>query len=531
MAIIPQTQSFKLFGAGASIGATSITLQTFKNLNGTNLTMAHFGGTKGFLTIEPSSGSQEEQVSFASITNNANGTVTLGTIKTVLDYTPFTETNGLAKTHGGNVEVIVSNTSGFYNNIIDGATASQIINVPAGSIAATNVQTAINELATEKVGLAGTETITGQKTFTETVMPRITATHTYVPGEELFLTTKDYVDNVAGSAVIANASTTVKGIVEEATDAEVLASTTTGGTGARLCVNPGSVGNAANKIPFVTSNGKLNTTIIPNLKFGGTGVDGALSSSSGPTNIDLGGVQVFYKNFTSISITGTAAYTFTNPHPNGTTVIFKSQGNVTITTSAARAIDLRLLGSSGGNAGSGTGRGGRGAGALYIECAGALNYTGAIDASGENAVANGGTTSACGGNGGGAGGTVVILANSITSNTGVITVTGGTSTSATGGSAGAGPIGNYGTKAQGLQGQFAGGRGGDNTPPDSTSVFGVLPSLLTFSCKYIPLMPGSGGGGGSANYHDFGNQDGSPGIGLGGSNTGVAIAGLNTEFV
>lgn len=65
MAIIPQKQSFKLFGAGASIGATSITLQSFKNLDGSNLTMAHFGGTKGFLTIEPSSGDQEEQVSFA----------------------------------------------------------------------------------------------------------------------------------------------------------------------------------------------------------------------------------------------------------------------------------------------------------------------------------------------------------------------------------------------------------------------------------------------------------------------------------
>ncbi len=47
---------------------------------------------------------------------------------------------------------------------------------------------------------------------------------------------KAYVD--AGGNV--NASTTVKGIVEEATDAEVTAGTATGATGARLFVNPAS---------------------------------------------------------------------------------------------------------------------------------------------------------------------------------------------------------------------------------------------------------------------------------------------------
>lgn len=360
MTIIPQTQSFKLYGAGASTGDTSITLQSFKNLDGTNLTMAHFGGTKGYLTIEPNASTQEEQVSFTGITNNANGTVTLTGIKNVLDYTPFTETSGLAKTHGGNVEVIVSNTSGFYNNIIAGTTASEIENVPAGNIAATDVQAAINELDTEKVGLAGTQTITGRKTFTETEMPRIDTQHSYVLGEEEFLATKRYVDGVAGTAAVANASTTVKGIVEEATDAEVLASTTTGGTGARLYVNPGSVGNAANKIPILDSTGKLPTAQVPNLKFGGTGADGALSITSGATNINLGGAQVFVKNYTSISITGTGYLTFTNPHANGTNIIFKSQGNVTITSSATNAIDLRSLGGAGGAPAGGvdSGRGG-----------------------------------------------------------------------------------------------------------------------------------------------------------------------------
>jgi len=83
-------------------------------------------------------------------------------------------------------------------------------------------------------------------------------------------------------------------------------------------------------------------------KFGGTGADGALTQSVGAFNIDLGGAQVFVKNYTSISITGTGYITFTNKHVNGTQVIFKSQGNVTITSSATRAIDLIGLGGNGG---------------------------------------------------------------------------------------------------------------------------------------------------------------------------------------
>jgi len=46
--------------------------------------------------------------------------------------------------------------------------ASSVPNTPAGNIAATDVQDAINELDTEKVGLAGTETITGDKTLSGT---------------------------------------------------------------------------------------------------------------------------------------------------------------------------------------------------------------------------------------------------------------------------------------------------------------------------------------------------------------------------
>lgn len=202
------------------------------------------------------------------------------------------------------------------------------------------------------------------------------------------------------------------------------------------------------------------------VKFGGTGADGALAVSSGTTTIDLGGAAYVVKNYTSISITGTGNVAFSNPHANGTYVVFKSQGNVTITTSgsvslvgigantatagtvlvgtaptatsnkvaglAASGYGLTsflypkfipfIIGGGGANASAGgAGVGGRGGGALYIECGGALNFTtGTITVAG-----TAGTVATSGGGGGGGGGSLVIVYNTLTANTGTVTKTGG----------------------------------------------------------------------------------------------------------
>jgi hypothetical protein len=195
----------------------------------------------------------------------------------------------------------------------------------------------------------------------------------------------------------------------------------------------------------------INNIELMSAKFGGTGVDGALNISSGTTTINLGGQRLVVKNYTSISITGTGKLTFTNPHSNGTIIVLKSQGNVTLTSSTNPNIDVSGLGgnsntsgwgfvcgpsseSYGGysatfrgseqslmtpnpgvgthivptiesltipvfcGAGGGSGvigggpgdpYGGRGGGGLYIECGGDLNMTGNIWAKGQN----GGTSS------------------------------------------------------------------------------------------------------------------------------------------
>lgn len=67
--------------------------------------------------------------------------------------------------------------------------------------------------------------------------PQYSSSPTFGAGSELHLIPKEYADALA-IAGAPNASTTQKGIVEEATDAETTAETETGGTGARLFVTP-----------------------------------------------------------------------------------------------------------------------------------------------------------------------------------------------------------------------------------------------------------------------------------------------------
>lgn len=112
-----QLQPYALYGAGASIGATSITLKSMLDIDGNALTMAGTFGSIGFGTIEPGNGSNEEQISFTGLTNNSNGTVTLTGVKSVSFTGPSTATSGLLKTHAGSTTFVISNTSGFYDKL------------------------------------------------------------------------------------------------------------------------------------------------------------------------------------------------------------------------------------------------------------------------------------------------------------------------------------------------------------------------------------------------------------------------------
>jgi hypothetical protein len=94
---------------------------------------------------------------------------------------------------------------------------------------------------------------------------------------------------------------------------------------------------------------QLNASDLNNsLAFGGSGADGALSITSGTTTLAMSSATTFIKNYTSISITSTGALAFSGPNSGGSRILLRSQGNVTITSTATRAIDIRGMGAAGG---------------------------------------------------------------------------------------------------------------------------------------------------------------------------------------
>lgn len=281
----------------------------------------------------------------------------------------------------------------------------------------------------------------------------------------------DAIDQIVASGA-QNASTITKGI-------------------SKLSVAPASatepiaVGTNDPRVPTANP-----TTLFAPINFGGTGADGALAITSGTTTIDLGGAKIFTKNYTSISITGSGQLAFSNPHPTGTLIVLKSQGDVTLTSSATPNIDASgmggntrqpgvtgdnyytnpgvngtsdgaaaggaiptvsfanfsgsptafkyrsLIGAGGGSGmathttGSGevAGVGGRGGGGLVIECAGAWNFTttAGISVAGKNGTdGTGGAGTAASGGGGGGGGSLIALYNTLTANSGTVTISGG----------------------------------------------------------------------------------------------------------
>jgi len=227
-----QLQPFSLSGAGAVIGDTSITLKSMLDINGNAVTMAGTFGTIGFGTLNPGAGLLEEQIAFTGLSNNANGTTTLTGVKSVTFVYPYTQTTGLSKTHAGAAPFVISNTSGFYDNLTAKADDEDITGswiFPNPTIAGNPVN--LGYATSTFVGLTGDQTIAGVKTFTS--LPVIPV----LPLANTDAASKKYVDDTASFGA-PFASTTVAGIVEEATQAEVNAGTAVGATGARLYMNP-----------------------------------------------------------------------------------------------------------------------------------------------------------------------------------------------------------------------------------------------------------------------------------------------------
>ncbi len=226
-----QTNTLYQAGSGNIIGATTVLLTSFSDIYGNVLTMADFGG-KGYATAEPDT-TNEEAFTFTGVTANANGTYTLTGVSTALAKFPYTETSGLVRQHSGGTKVVITDNVAFWNTF--------------GQTKNTNTWDLV-------------------QTFTS--LPTIPQ----VPVAATDAASKNYVDTTAVAGA-PNASTTVKGIVELATQAEVDARTTTGGTGALLVPTPDTTRATLYSDPLA-STGSANAyvlTVVPAISAYATG--------------------------------------------------------------------------------------------------------------------------------------------------------------------------------------------------------------------------------------------------------------------
>lgn len=302
--------------------------------------------------------------------------------------------------------------------------------------------------------------------------------------------------------------------------------------------------------------------------FGGDGSDGSLDTSGGTVDIDLGNAAYVVKNYTDINVV-TNNLTFSNPHANGTIVVLKSQGDVTISatidasgigaaagnegigvitvppaggdaagtgpgSAGAGSTGVKFLqnlagkmikvtpgagggdGSEGANSGGGeAGSGGRGGGGLIIECAGALDFSGTITVAGDaGSNASAATSGGSGGGGGGAGGSAVIIYNTLTANTGTLVKDGGDG-------------GDGGDEGGSSSGQAGGGGGGGGSNVDDGGAGGDGGNATGAGSNGSAGGGTDGGAAGSAGSTAGTNGSGGGG---GGGSEGVAYVIENTEF-
>ncbi len=203
---------FKTFGGqtyylGASIGSTdtTITLASFTvPITGAPVTMALMGTDIAYGTIAPKTTSSEF-ISFTGITQNADGTADLtGVVRGLQRYSPYASDANFELPHAGQSVFILSDAPTVFNSY--GAKDND-------------------------------ETITGTWTFPNDSDTPLLGTSYVAPTIQNQVASKGYVDatTIAGAP---NASTSVQGLVQIPTQAQVDAKTDIGSTTAYLSVIP-----------------------------------------------------------------------------------------------------------------------------------------------------------------------------------------------------------------------------------------------------------------------------------------------------
>lgn len=198
-----QASTFTLAGAGITNTQTTVQLASFAlpDPNKTPITMSMFGSI-GYGVIEPQT-SRIENISFTGVTQNGNGSATLtGVTRGISFYSPFVSISANMLSHAGGSNFILSNSAAFY-----------------GQFAFPN----------------NPQTWTATQTYGSTTPPIYDADPVWANFSTQVLADVSYVNSVVAAGA-ANASETVKGIIQLSTGAQSAAGTSLGSTGARLVV-------------------------------------------------------------------------------------------------------------------------------------------------------------------------------------------------------------------------------------------------------------------------------------------------------
>lgn len=239
-----------------AIGATSFTIASVVDDDGVTLP----NGLWGF-TVDNGSSNKEYYV---GTLDNTTGVVS--SVKTVTRQ--GTESSGSARAHRVGAPVIITDhmTLQRATGVLRGVLAldadapliydaDPTINDDKQLATKKYTDDYVESLDAQNVKLTGSQTVAGNKRFTGNTQFDEIAVYDAHPTftSDVQIVDKKYVDDVA-IAGSPNASTTVKGIVEEATQAETIAGTATGGTGARLFANPSQL------LPFLNDKITIETT-------------------------------------------------------------------------------------------------------------------------------------------------------------------------------------------------------------------------------------------------------------------------------
>ena len=323
--------NYSLAGSGVSASAGSIVLTSF-TITQTNVPITASMLSKNFyITLEPGNNARQEIASCTGVTQNSNGTATLTNCsRGLLPFPPYTASSSYAFPHGGGTTLILSNPPQLYN---------------------------------ELAALGNTESITGLWTFASSTIPQVSSDTTNAQdGISPFnLATVGYVASTSFAGV-ANASLIQKGIVQEATQAQMAAASTTGSTGADLVQSNRFSSLTASTSPVsVIASGTLSSTFLLNGNYAlGSTTAQSLNvasetfsnATSGVLSVNTNGNVSSIQTLTSGNILVASGTTWTSATSSASnsylvpaTIILNGSGVATsATTTATASFNLKYAG-------------------------------------------------------------------------------------------------------------------------------------------------------------------------------------------